>query len=398
MELALLKKDNLIGATLLVSGCCIGAGMIGLPVVSAMAGFIPTTLAMFLCYLFATGTGLLILEATLWFDQKVNLISIANFALGKFGKFLAWFLFLFLFYCLFVAYIDGGGQLTAQIVGFLFNTTISREVGIIICVPLVALIVYGGTHAVSSINRIFLVGLGVSYLTLIFLGIPYVNEKQLLYTNYVGLSSAIPILLVCFGYQNLVPTLVHYVKRNVDVMRYAIFIGNLIPFLIYTLWNFVILGILPDMDSANIVKIASESNMVSGLLEKTSQSQAVLQAVKAFTFFGLFTPFIASTLSFVDFIKDGLKMSSGSKYEFFVYLLVLVPPTVLTLSYPHLFLKALGLVGGVVDVALFGILPILIVSIGRYFKKVEGPYKAPGGILFLSFLFMLCLMFLTFRN
>jgi hypothetical protein len=49
-------------------------------VVGAMAGFIPSTLVMLLCYFFATGTGLLMLEATLWFDQRVNLISMAGFA------------------------------------------------------------------------------------------------------------------------------------------------------------------------------------------------------------------------------------------------------------------------------------------------------------------------------
>src|ERR1700730_18015751 len=109
--MTLVKEGSSLEATFMIAGCCIGAGMIGLPVMSALAGFIPSSLAMLLCYFFATGTGLLILEATLWFDEKVNLISMAGFALGKAGKALTWFLFLFLFYCLFVAYIDGGGQL-----------------------------------------------------------------------------------------------------------------------------------------------------------------------------------------------------------------------------------------------------------------------------------------------
>src|SRR5690349_13326893 len=111
METSLAKRESAFGSTLLITGCCIGAGMLGLPVVSAMAGFLPSTLAMLLCYGFTTATGLLLLEATLWFDQKVNLLSIAQFAFGKIGKAVTWSLFLFLFYCLFVAYMDGGGQL-----------------------------------------------------------------------------------------------------------------------------------------------------------------------------------------------------------------------------------------------------------------------------------------------
>jgi tyrosine-specific transport protein len=60
--------------------------MIGLPVVSALAGFIPSTLAMILVYFFATATGLLLVEAALWFEHRVHLVSLAKFALGNVGK------------------------------------------------------------------------------------------------------------------------------------------------------------------------------------------------------------------------------------------------------------------------------------------------------------------------
>jgi tyrosine-specific transport protein len=63
--LSLFHTNGKFGATLLITGCCIGAGMLGMPVMSALAGFIPTTVAMIACYVFTTITGLLILEATL---------------------------------------------------------------------------------------------------------------------------------------------------------------------------------------------------------------------------------------------------------------------------------------------------------------------------------------------
>ena len=109
-SVASVKKEGVLGSILLISGCCIGAGTIGLPVLSAVAGFLPSIMVMFFSYLFTTGMGLLLLEATLWFDEKVNLLSIAQFALGRVGKWATGFFFLFLFYSLFVAYVDGGGQ------------------------------------------------------------------------------------------------------------------------------------------------------------------------------------------------------------------------------------------------------------------------------------------------
>src|SRR5579883_1014954 len=142
----LVKKGSPFGATLLISGCCIGAGMIGLPVVSAAAGFLPSTIAMLLAYSFTTVTGLLLLEATLWFDRKVNLLSIAEFALGKAGKCIVGCLFLFLFYSLCVAYLDAGAQL---IMGYL---PLSREVAITLLTGGVGAVVFAGAKAVDRIN------------------------------------------------------------------------------------------------------------------------------------------------------------------------------------------------------------------------------------------------------
>ena len=60
-----------------------------------------------------------------------------------------------------------------------------------------------------------------------------------------------------------------------------------------------------------------------------------------------------------------------------------------TFYYPHLFLKALGFAGGFADVLLFGVLPVLIVGVGRYVKGVQGPYQVAGGKLFLGFILLL---------
>jgi tyrosine-specific transport protein len=385
------EKSPAFRATLLITGCCIGAGMIGFPVVNAVAGFIPSTLAMMLCYFFATGTGLLILEATLWFDKKVNFLSLSRFALGKYGKLVTWCLFLFLFYCLFVAYIDGGGQLFTGLLSTLFHSPVPRFVGILTCVLFIAVSSYGGAKAVSGLGRVFILGLAISYCALISLAFSHINKTQLLHINWGATLATLPILLISFGYQNLVPTLIYYVKKNIRALRIAIFVGNLIPFLIYFLWNLTILGILPQDDSASLAKMTSHTNMVTGLLEKASESQSVLFFANTFSFFALLTPFMANTLAFVDFLKDGFKIASKHTYDLLIYALVLIPPTLLTLFYPHLFLKALGFAGGFADVLLFGMIPALIVWRGRYVKKMEGPYQVAGGKAFLIVIMIISL-------
>lgn len=388
------KQGSVLGATLLITGCCIGAGMLGLPVVSAAAGFIPTSFAMILTYFFATTTGLLLVEAALWFDHKVHLISLSQFALGKAGKWIAWFFFLFLFYCLFVAYIEGGGGLFTNLLSSVFKSSFPREVGIFICVILVGSIVYTGTLSVSYVSRVFLLGAALAYGSLIVLGLPHIDGRQLLHQNWKASLATIPILFICFGYQNLIPTVLYFLKKNVKSIRRAIYFGNLIPFVIYLLWNFVILGILPDM---NISKIVHQGDMVTGLLQKASESSSVLFFAAAFSFFAILTPFMASTLAFVDFLKDGLKTIPLFQNDSIVYGSVLIPPTIFTLLYPNLFLSALSFAGGFIDAVLFGVLPVLIVWIGRYVKKMEGPYKVLGGKPILSVVFLFSFAVLLYR-
>jgi len=372
MTTALIKKESTLGSTLLVSGCCIGAGMLGLPAVSAPAGFFPSTLAMLLAYFFATGTGLLLLESTLWFDRKVNLLSIAQFALGKGGKYLAGCLYLFLFYTLFVAYIDAGGGLIAS---FLH---LPREAGMFACVALVAACVYAGTKAVVKINRALILGLAASYFALIAFGLPLVEAENLQKVDFPASFSVIPVLLICFGYQNLVPSLTHYLKGNARAVRKAIYLGTLIPFAIYFLWIFVILGMLPSGDFLSV--------------EKSPKVQFIVQT---FSLFALLTSFIPNALTFADLLKDG---SSRLRSDLVTYGLVLIPPMVCSLLNPGIFLSALGFAGGCIDVLLFGALPAAAVFIGRYIKKAEGPYRVGGGKLTLAAIFLFSIGMLLMKT
>ncbi|MGC1878736.1 MAG: aromatic amino acid transport family protein [Rhabdochlamydiaceae bacterium] len=395
MNIALTKKGNVLGATLLVTGCCIGAGMIGLPVSSAAAGFFPFMFAMIVSYLFTTGTGLLLLEATLWFEQKVNLLSIAQFALGNTGRVIAGGLFLFLFYSILIAYMDGGAQLFSAFSQAVFHYPMPRTVGILTCVVFVGAVIYVSTALVVKINRILMIGLIASYLAVVIVGLPKVNLDHLIHTNWTASLATLPILFICFGYQNLVPSLTYYLKKNVQILRFAIIIGNLLPLFFYLIWNFVILGMLPTGSSLQI----GNEDMVSGLLQKTTQSSSVLFFVQLFSFFALTTSFLAIGISFVDFFKDGLKVSSLGKtqYEFLIYGLVVGPPMLFCVFYPNIFLQALEFAGGFVDVILFGILPVFIVWKGRYSKKVEGSYRVAGGKIFLGSMLLISLIFLLLR-
>lgn len=391
-SIASIKKEGVLGSILLISGCCIGAGTIGLPVLSAVAGFLPSMMVMFFSYVFTTGMGLLLLEATLWFDEKVNLLSIAQFALGKYGKWTTAFLFLFLFYSLFVAYVDGGGQLISECLSAIFATPVSRIWGALLWTALGGAIVYMGTRCVDYSNRFLIIGLVVSFGFLVVACIPNVRLDNLQENNWLASLNILPIMFVCFGYQNLVPSITYYLQKNVQALRIAIVVGNLIPFFLYFLWNFIILSVIP----ASVLISPDETNMVSDLLQQAAGSPAILFYAKVFSFFVMVTSFIAIAITFVDFLKDGLKSSLG-KQKLLIYALVFLPPMFVSFLYTHIFIEALRLAGGFADVFLFGILPAVVVWIGRYKKKIQGPYVVGGGKPFLSLILVFCLILILLR-
>src|SRR6202034_2531754 len=101
---------GLLGGSLLVAGTSIGGGMLALPVLTSVGGFVPSLVIYFSCWLFMACTGLLFLEVSLWLHAEANIVSMADRTLGKIGKYAAWGLYLFLFYCLTLAYIVGCGN------------------------------------------------------------------------------------------------------------------------------------------------------------------------------------------------------------------------------------------------------------------------------------------------
>ena len=110
-------NKKIFTASLLIAGTTIGAGMLALPIVTAVSGFMPSIIVFAICYLFMMATGLLLVEALSWYKGEFNLVSLATTLLGPFGKWLAWLLYLFLFYTLTVAYTAGGADILQGVFG-----------------------------------------------------------------------------------------------------------------------------------------------------------------------------------------------------------------------------------------------------------------------------------------
>ncbi len=390
-------QGSIFGGVLLVSGCCIGAGMLGLPVLSAMAGFQPSIAMFLISWLFMTCTGLLLLEVNLWFHDEVNIISMAGRTLGFLGKCVAWSLFLFLFYCLMVAYVAGSGELCVDLFQQFSGVAISPWIGSLFFTGVLGILLYIGTRAIDHFNRLLMVGLIATYVALVILGGSHVNGKLLEHQDWALAPLVLPVMIVSFGFHNLVPSLATYLNRDVKRLKRTIVIGSSIPLFIYLVWEWLILGLAPIEGPGGFRELLSEGQLATHALKSVVGISWIVNIAQYFAFFALITSFVTVALSFVDFLIDGLQLKKKPAGRLIACFLALTPPFLFALMHPGVFLTALNYAGGIGAVILFGILPAAMVWSGRYHKGL-GQQKplVPGGkaVLVLVILFSCAVLIL----
>lgn len=373
-----MKKEGSVtgsvtGGVLLIAGSCIGAGMLAIPIVTGLGGFFPSTAMFVFAWAFMTATSFLLLEANLAFGHNLSLISLAEKTLGWAGKAFTWFFFLLLFYSLNVAYIAASGPIVTALFSDILSLKLPTWVGSFLFTFLFAIFLQKGTRKVDILNRYLMAGLVISYLVLVFLGSFMVQSSNLFQGSWKYAFISLPILVVSFGFHNMVPTLVEYFQGDRIRLKTTIFLGSLSALLVYLIWEWVLLGIIPLEGKEGIIQGLKEGEPVTEVLRRLLGRSWVTATGEAFSLFAITTSFLAQSLSFVDFLADGLKVKKVKKERVLLIFLTLIPPFIAAFLYPHLFFLALNMAGGISAVILFGVIPVLMVWVLRYRKKEHTP-------------------------
>ena len=108
-------KAQKIGATMLIAGTAIGAGMLGMPIVSGVCGYYFSICLILFCFFLMLANLFLLLEATLYCkDPYANIISLAREHLGTVWSVICWVCFMLLLYAVVASYINAGADLMTQ--------------------------------------------------------------------------------------------------------------------------------------------------------------------------------------------------------------------------------------------------------------------------------------------
>lgn len=372
--------------------------MLALPVSTGRSGLFPSLLTMLFVWLYLSYAALCTLEMAISLPKDSNIITMAEHTLGKWGKWISGFFYLFLLYALNTAYISGTCALVQDLVEQLFTY---RPTLLVCAIPLLfffAWILRRGVKAIDALNRLFMGGLLVSFLLLFGLSLSHLKASYLAEVRWEYVLPSLSIVLTAFGYHVVIPSLASYLHDDIHKLKKAIWIGSAIPLLGYSFWQVAVLGIVP-MDGPLSIQYAYEHGMSGAeILEELSQNSWITGIGTGFAFFAIITSFLGVSMSLFDFLTDGLKKRAYGQLKWKIFILALLPPLYFALTYKRAFLTALEYAGAYGVVMLLAVIPALMTWRKRYVLNLPGQEIAPGGKLALCLFMAISLCFIILES
>ncbi|ARV62860.1 tyrosine transporter [Nostocales cyanobacterium HT-58-2] len=360
------QPGSVLGSTALIAGTTVGAGILALPAVTLPSGVVPSTVLLVAVWLYALVSGLLIAEVTLNTMRLVGrpslgLLIMVEKTLGKLGARVAGSAYLFMHYALLVAYVAQGGEILVSAVEKVLGVEnlLPTWVGTTAFTLLLGGIMYLGREKfIEKLNNAFVAIVLASFLGLLLLGTTQFKTSSFFFQDWSALPAAVSVMFVALFYHNVVPTVVTQLEGDAHKIRQSIFIGSVIPLVMFLAWNAVILGsVSPDM----VQGTAGGKTVFDPIqiLRNDGAGEWLGVLVSIFSEFAIVTSFIGFVYGLLDFFKDLSTPYEPSK-RLPLYSLILFPPMSLGALNPSIFLAALDYAGTFSISVLGGIIPALM--------------------------------------
>ena len=360
-------NSRVIGGILLIVGTSIGGGMLALPVSTASAGMTSAILSLFFCWLVMTAGAFLLLEVNLRLPAGSNMISMAKSTMGLPGQIIAWITYLFLLYTLLAAYISGGSDVMHGLL-LKAHINIPESVSSLLYTLLFSLVVYSGIKAVDYVNRGLMFGKLGTYLLLVVLITPHVHTAMWSGGSMPAISGSLMILITSFGFASIVPSLREYFDDDIKSLKKVILIGSLIPLFCYIFWIAIIMGVIDKNGAYGLIALMSSHHATSGLIDALSEaihSHLITGFFSLFSSICMVTAFLGVSLGLFDFLADGLALKKEGAQGKITLALTFIPPLIIVLINPGIYLKALNY-AGIACVILLLLLPTIMAWKGRF--------------------------------
>lgn len=359
------NRASILTMSLLVTGNLLGAGILALPVNLGPAGLLPALAGIVLVW------ALMLYSAYVLADQKEladgqagGLPAFFGARLDPSAKWVAVAADMVIFYGVLTAYLTG----TTAVVTGLFAVPAPKWVVTAAYFAVVAGLTGFGMALLRRCNAAILVCMGLTFTALIVMVLPEAKASHALPMRWDFLPSAMPVALTAFLFHNLVPTLCREMNGDKTAVRRAILFGSLIGLAMNLAWTLAVFCALPMEGAQSIALLtAFEKNLpatvpLSNLLGSTLFTNIGL----VFAILSMSAAFLANGTALLDFLRDLVRPAPGGAQgraasrlagDGAIWLVAFLPPLLVSVFYPDIFLVVMNLVGGVGICLLFGVLP-----------------------------------------
>lgn len=348
------------GAILLISGTCIGSGMIALPLVLAKLGLVASLSLMLLIWFIVYYTSLVNLELNLQAGKGLPLGELARLYSGCGAEWIGVISLKTLSYSLLAVYLYGGSSIIQELfsskagIDYSFNLIASWFALI------TAMLLLLPIRLIDYCNRVlFLSLLGVVLLLIFGLAISIDWENLPLISvemrRLPSWAAVIPVVFTSFGFQVIFHTLTNYCHKDARMLKQAFFWGSMIPAFIYIVWTSSILSVVYHQDP-EFYKLMIHGEAEVGELIKVLSGIARSHAVQVFiwiiSLLAIFTSVIGVGVSLFESIRRMMRSSvPGSVSQQILSSLATVGPAYLAvLLIPNAFIAVLGFAGMILAV------------------------------------------------
>ena len=229
------------------------------------------------------------------------------------------------------------------------------------------------------------------------------TQKQLLASSGLGSSYAwyaFPILIASFGFHIVIPTIRNYFKND-KKLKQTVIIGSIVPLILYIVWVFVTLGVIPLMGAYGFNEIIHQGVSLGQAYQNLLQTRMITGLIVAFTNIAVIASFLGVNLALFHFNQDAYKFKKNQSKRIINFLITFAPPPfflIFSVFFINGFLQALGYASIFVCILLI-ILPALM---AWSLRKKEGrntlTSKVVLSLLALFGLFVILLRILTNFN
>lgn len=373
---ALHDSGSVFGGASLVAGTMVGAGILALPTATAPVGFLPSTGAMGIGWLYMTMSGLLIAELSInRMGQSgkpgQGMLDLYEDSLGDNWSKVGSTAYFGLHYCLLVAYIAQGGSNLNSFMGLDAMGLPAGLPQVIFASTIAVALFLADAAAIEVANNVFVSILAVVFLGIIGLGVGTMDFNALVAPanqHPDQVVDALPIIFLSLVYHNVVPTVVNQLEGDRSKITKAIVYGTSVPTIMFVVWNAVVLGnVGVDAGATGIVDPVA---LLQASASAGGGSAVLATLVTTFSSLAVVTSLIGFVYGLIDGWTDVFDLpTEGPAYEKWkapLFGLVFLPPLALSLTDPDIFFRALDYGGAFGVSTLFLILPPVMVWKQRY--------------------------------